>query len=72
MARLFYHKPRFAILDECTSSVSMDIERIMYNHAQKMGINIGVYYLYYLLCFLGISLITVSHRYFTLYLINIR
>ncbi|KAJ3116602.1 hypothetical protein HDU96_009261 [Phlyctochytrium bullatum] len=46
MARLFYHKPRYAILDECTSSVSMDIERIMYTHAQK----------------LGISLITVSHR----------
>ncbi|KAJ3089093.1 hypothetical protein HK102_007226 [Quaeritorhiza haematococci] len=46
MARLFYHRPRYAILDECTSSVSMDIERIMYTHAQS----------------LGISLITVSHR----------
>ena len=46
MARLFYHAPRYAILDECTSSVSMDIERIMYTHAQE----------------LGISLITVSHR----------
>ncbi|KAJ3287241.1 hypothetical protein HK104_008710 [Borealophlyctis nickersoniae] len=46
MARLFYHCPRYAILDECTSSVSMDVERIMYTHAQK----------------LGISLITVSHR----------
>ncbi|KAJ1550489.1 hypothetical protein HK096_006666 [Nowakowskiella sp. JEL0078] len=46
MARLFYHCPKYAILDECTSSVSMDIEKIMYTHAQK----------------LGISLITVSHR----------
>jgi ATP-binding cassette subfamily D (ALD) long-chain fatty acid import protein len=46
MARLFYHKPRYAILDECTSSVGMDIEKIMYTHAQE----------------LGISLITVSHR----------
>ncbi|KAI8915683.1 ABC transporter transmembrane region 2-domain-containing protein [Gorgonomyces haynaldii] len=46
MARLFYHKPRFAILDECTSSVGMDIEKIMYTHAQG----------------LGISLMTVSHR----------
>ncbi|KAI8926954.1 ABC transporter transmembrane region 2-domain-containing protein [Entophlyctis helioformis] len=46
MARLFYHRPRYAILDECTSSVGMDIERIMYTHSQS----------------LGISLMTVSHR----------
>ncbi|CAI2360618.1 unnamed protein product [Moneuplotes crassus] len=46
MARLFYHKPKFAILDECTSSVSLDIERIMYTHSKD----------------LGITLITVSHR----------
>ncbi len=46
MVRLFYHRPRYAILDECTSSVSMDIERDMYTHAQE----------------LGITLMTVSHR----------
>ncbi|KAI8052728.1 ABC transporter transmembrane region 2-domain-containing protein [Thamnidium elegans] len=46
MARLFYHAPRYAILDECTSAVSMDIEKIMYTHATA----------------LGISLLTVSHR----------
>ncbi|CAG8466483.1 6463_t:CDS:10 [Ambispora leptoticha] len=46
MARLFYHSPRYAILDECTSAVSMDIERIMYTHATE----------------LNISLLTVSHR----------
>ncbi|CAO3607419.1 unnamed protein product [Cunninghamella echinulata] len=46
MARLFYHKPQFAILDECTSAVSVDIEAIMYEHART----------------LGITLFTVSHR----------
>lgn len=46
MARLFYHSPKYAILDECTSSVSLEIERIMYTHAKQ----------------LGISLLTVSHR----------
>ncbi|RHZ61634.1 hypothetical protein Glove_346g28 [Diversispora epigaea] len=46
MARLFYHKPQFAILDECTSAVSVDVEGIMYTHARE----------------LGITLFTVSHR----------
>jgi ATP-binding cassette subfamily D (ALD) long-chain fatty acid import protein len=45
-ARLFYHRPRFAILDECTSAVSLEIERVIYTHATE----------------LGISLMTVSHR----------
>ncbi|KAG5990937.1 hypothetical protein E4U54_004005, partial [Claviceps lovelessii] len=46
MARLFYHRPRYAILDECTSSVTLDTERVMYEHAKA----------------LGITLMTVSHR----------
>ncbi|KAM8930906.1 ATP-binding cassette sub-family D member 3 isoform 2-T2 [Pelodytes ibericus] len=46
MARLFYHKPQFAILDECTSAVSVDVEGYIYNHCRKVGI----------------SLFTVSHR----------
>lgn len=46
MARLFYHKPRYAILDECTSSVTLEIEKVMYETAKK----------------LGVTLMTVSHR----------
>ncbi|XP_056379089.1 ATP-binding cassette sub-family D member 3 isoform X2 [Hyla sarda] len=46
MARLFYHKPQFAILDECTSAVSVDVEGYIYSHCRKVGI----------------SLFTVSHR----------
>ncbi|KAK2781296.1 hypothetical protein FQN53_000640 [Emmonsiellopsis sp. PD_33] len=46
MARLFYHKPKYAILDECTSSVTLEIEKVMYETAKK----------------LGVTLMTVSHR----------
>ncbi|CAK6973268.1 ATP-binding cassette sub-family D member 3a isoform X2 [Scomber scombrus] len=46
MARLFYHKPQFAILDECTSAVSVDVEDYIYSHCRTVGI----------------ALFTVSHR----------
>lgn len=46
MARLFYHKPQFAILDECTSAVSVDVEGDMYRRCRE----------------LNITLFTVSHR----------
>ncbi|CAI6096977.1 hypothetical protein V2G26_016038 [Clonostachys chloroleuca] len=46
MARLFYHRPKYAILDECTSSVTLEIEKTMYDNAKA----------------LGITLMTVSHR----------
>lgn len=46
MARLLYHKPIYAILDECTSALSIDIEGHLYSYMKKSGI----------------TLITVSHR----------
>ena len=46
MARLYYHCPKFAILDECSSSVSIEMEAKMYEKAKEMGI----------------TLITVTHR----------
>ncbi|KZZ98518.1 ABC transporter [Moelleriella libera RCEF 2490] len=46
MARLFYHRPKYAILDECTSSVTLETEKVMYDNAKA----------------LGITLMTVSHR----------
>jgi ATP-binding cassette subfamily D (ALD) protein 3 len=46
MGRLIYHKPTYAILDECTSAVSIDVEGHLYTYMKE----------------LGITLITVSHR----------
>uniref|UniRef100_A0A915NYE4 Uncharacterized protein n=1 Tax=Meloidogyne floridensis TaxID=298350 RepID=A0A915NYE4_9BILA len=46
MSRLFYHRPQFAILDECTSAVSADVEDNIYRRCHE----------------LGITLFTVSHR----------
>ncbi|KAK5712695.1 ATP-binding cassette long-chain fatty acid transporter pxa2 [Elasticomyces elasticus] len=45
-ARLFYHAPKYAILDECTSSVTAETEKVMYEEAKRRGV----------------TLMTVSHR----------
>lgn len=38
IARLFYRSPCFAILDECTDAVSVDVEELLYETAREMGI----------------------------------
>ncbi|KAJ1674835.1 ATP-binding cassette long-chain fatty acid transporter pxa1 [Spiromyces aspiralis] len=50
LARVLYHQPRFAFLDECTSAVSADVEDDLYSQIKKAGI----------------TLITISHRPFAL------
>ncbi|KAH6588998.1 hypothetical protein BASA50_010354 [Batrachochytrium salamandrivorans] len=46
LSRLFYHKPRFVVLDEATSAVSTDVEALLYTSAKEAGM----------------TLITISHR----------
>ena len=46
LARVFYHGPKFVVLDESTSAVSSDVEALLYATAKEEGITI----------------ITISHR----------
>uniref|UniRef100_A0A7S4G1Q1 ABC transporter domain-containing protein n=1 Tax=Eutreptiella gymnastica TaxID=73025 RepID=A0A7S4G1Q1_9EUGL len=37
LARLFFHRPTFVVLDECTSAVSLDVEERLYERLVQLG-----------------------------------
>merc|ERR1712195_326809 len=39
-ARLFFHKPKFVVLDECTNGISPDVEQALYDRCTNKGMAI--------------------------------
>mmetsp|Transcript_7314 Transcript_7314/g.17695 ORF Transcript_7314/g.17695 Transcript_7314/m.17695 type:complete len:688 (+) Transcript_7314:46-2109(+) len=39
-ARLFYHRPSFVVLDECTNGISPDVEQTIYTKCSEMGLGV--------------------------------
>jgi ABC-type uncharacterized transport system fused permease/ATPase subunit len=39
-ARLLYHRPKYAVLDECTNGISPDVERDLYKRCELLGISV--------------------------------
>ncbi|WOL12539.1 hypothetical protein Cni_G21306 [Canna indica] len=40
MARLFFHHPKYGVLDECTNATSVDVEEHLFRLAREMGITV--------------------------------
>jgi ABC-type uncharacterized transport system fused permease/ATPase subunit len=40
-ARLFFHRPKFVVLDECTNGISPDVEQELYDRCTQM--NLGIF-----------------------------
>jgi len=39
-ARLLYHHPKYAILDECTNNIAPEVESILYDKCSELGITV--------------------------------
>lgn len=39
-ARLFHHRPRYAVLDECTNGIAPAVERDLFERCHKLGMGI--------------------------------
>jgi ATP-binding cassette subfamily D (ALD) long-chain fatty acid import protein len=63
IARLFYHEPRYAFIDEGTSAVSSDVEGLLYERAKAKGISKFSTHVFHWLTANGSpALITISTR----------